>query len=152
MRTLNIDNVARFLGHPAIYPSMADDYAQAEMVPQAAQALVTSGVWALQPSETSLFMLFPRTVTMWEVHVMVMPEGRGRQAIEDGRNGLAWLFENTPCEKVIAYIPEFNPQALLLAKRVGFVVEGTITKSFRKDGVLHDMKIVGITKEALCQS
>lgn len=151
MRTFDVDTVAEFLRHPDIYPMMADDYSSPESADKAALALVSSGVWAIQPSEFTLFMLFPRTITMWEVHTLVKPEGRGGKAIADGVAAMAWLFENSPCEKIISYIPAFNRQAFLFARKAGMKVEGVATKSFRKDGQLHDQVIVGISKEDLCQ-
>lgn len=152
MRIFDVDTVARFIGHPEIYPMMADDYSQIETAEKAAVAMVSAGIWAVQPSEHTLFLLFPRTVTMWEVHTMILPEGRGRKAIIDGHRALDWLFENSSCEKVISYIPAFNGKALFYAKKVGMKVEGIVTRSFRKNNALHDQIMVGISKEDVCQS
>lgn len=151
LRTFDVDTVSGFLRHPEIYPAMADDYSDVGMVQQAAVSLISGGVWAVQPSESALFLYFPRTLTWWEVHTLVLPEGRGKKAIEDGKAGLRWVFNNSSCEKVVSLVPEFNRQALLYAKRVGLTVEGINRKSFRKDGHLYDQIQVGICKEDICQ-
>jgi RimJ/RimL family protein N-acetyltransferase len=65
-------------------------------------------------------------------------------------DSIAWMFENTPCVKIVAGIPAYNHFALRLAKSSGMSLEGVNRKSFLKDGVLHDQIYFGINKEGPC--
>jgi RimJ/RimL family protein N-acetyltransferase len=63
-----------------------------------------------------------------------------------------WMFNNTPCQKIITNIPSFNRPAKLLALKCGMKQEGLITKTFMKNNQIYDVHLMGITKEeALCQ-
>lgn len=113
--------------------------------------LMQPNIWMLHPAEHVLFMLVPRTLTVYEVHTMIEPEGRGRQGVRDTKKAGKWFFENnSTCEKVITYVPFFNPQARLFAKLVGLKDEGVCTRSFKKDGELVDQWVLGLEKESVC--
>lgn len=57
------------------------------------------------------------------------------------------MFDNTSCEKMITNVPEYNKLAYRFAKSIGGVDEGTNRKSFKKEGILMDQYVLGITKE-----
>jgi RimJ/RimL family protein N-acetyltransferase len=63
---------------------------------------------------------------------------------------LDWLFANTPCQKLIAFIPEKNQKMLALALKSGLKKEGFIENSFLSGGVLHGQNLLGITKGDVC--
>lgn len=142
----------RIVHHPEIYPVMCDDHADPNHDQIGSFLLMQKNLWLLHPAEHVLFMLAPLTMTLYEVHTMIEPEGRGRQAVKDTRKAAVWFFNMNPtCEKVITYVPFFNKQARVFARLVGMKDEGVCTKSFKKDGVLHDQWVLGLEKEALCQ-
>lgn len=109
-------------------------------------------IYLLSPNEYTLFMVTMRTFTLFEVHTMILKKGRGAKAISETRKAAEWIFNNTTCEKVITYIPTFNRSARVFAKIVGMRDEGVCTKSFKKNGILHDQWVLGLGKETLlCQ-
>ena len=108
-------------------------------------------IYLLSPNKYTLFMLTMRTFTLFEVHTMILKEGRGKNAVENTIKTAKWMFENSTCEKIITYIPKFNKSARLFAKFAGMKDEGVCTKSFKKNGILHDQWTLGLEKETLCQ-
>jgi len=112
--------------------------------------LSSSQVYVLAPSEDTLFIGIPRNSILFEAHVI--SEKPGKKTIQDGMKAMSWMFENTDCLKIEAYVPGCNNMARALAVRCGMEFEGVSKKSFLKNGELHNMNIYGIQKEAwLCQ-
>jgi len=155
MRLLQKDYAVanRIIHHPDIYPWITDDYADPTHTQLGTFFLMQPIVWLVHPSEHVLLMTVPRTRTLHEVHTMIEPEGRGKQAIKDVRAAAKWYFENEGrCEKIITYVPFHNKQAYSFARIVGMKDEGICTKSFKKNGVLIDQWVLGLEKESiLCQ-
>lgn len=96
---------------------------------------------------TGLFLFFPWNVTTYELHVAVMLNCRGRHSVIAGTMAGKWMFEHTPCRKIITMIPKPNYPAKWLALAVGMKQEGINRKSYLRDGVLHDQYLFGICKE-----
>lgn len=57
---------------------------------------------------------------LYECHSIILPEGRGPQALEGTREGLRYLFAATDCIEVVTKVPKDNPGALGLARSAGF--------------------------------
>lgn len=144
----------RIMLHPDVYPHICDDHADPDHTQLGAAMLMNKMVWMVQPSQHVLLMAVPVSLTLYEVHTMIEPEGRGKQAILDVRKAAKWFFENpdNKCEKIFTLVPVMNRAAKIFAKKVGMVEQGTFTKSFKKDGLLHDQLILGLEKELfICQ-
>jgi hypothetical protein len=152
MTLADADVANRIIHHPEVYPDMCDDYADPAHTQLGRYLLQQETLYLLHPNAYTIFCFAPRTLTLFEVHTMIEPAGRGAEAVFAAREALKWLFENTTCAKVITYVPFFNRKARIFARKVGLVDEGVCTKSFKKDGTLHDQWVLGIEKEALCQS
>ena len=144
----------RIMHHPEVYPYLTDDHAQPDHTQLGSFLLQNKAVWLVQPSNHIMLMAVPITLTMYEIHTMIEPAGRGMQAVLDVRRAAKWFFENedNKCQKVYTLVPKLNKRARIFAKKVGMVEQGTLTKSFLKNGELHDQLILGLEKEAfLCQ-
>ncbi len=57
------------------------------------------------------------------------------------------LFVRHELNRVTAYIPAFNKQAIRMATIAGFRYEGELRKSFLKNGTFHNTHIYGILKD-----
>lgn len=57
-----------------------------------------------------------------------------------------FLFDYTPCVKIVAPIPEYNRPMASCLKKCGLVEEGRITKAFIKRYRFHDIIMYGIKK------
>lgn len=145
----------KIIHHPKVYPYITDDYAvfvEPHLGRLGEFFLNQEMYYVLNPCKGVLFILTPRNLTTYEVHSMALPNARGSKVIEAGQDAIRWMFENTTCEKIISWIPEDNKRAKIFALRSGFKVEGLITKSIKRNGVLLDQWEVAIEKERfLCQ-
>lgn len=82
-----------------------------------------------------------------EVHTTFLPGTSGKAILQGMKDGIQWVFEKTPYRKIISYIPADNRPAYVMAISAGCHKEGTVTKSFQRDGKIMDQYIVGIEKE-----
>lgn len=91
------------------------------------------------------FLVKPWNDFCYEVHGGVAKKywGRGPEVCRE--MGI-FLFQSTPCLKIVAIIPEFNRLMRAAVQKVGMQPEGVITKAFMKRYRLHDLYIYGITK------
>ena len=141
--------VCSILGHPSIYPWVTDDSAPPLAFLDYTPFLALDAVYVLMPRPGCLTIFMPINGVTWEVHSAALPESRGDTMMEAAREALAWMFENTPCRKVVTCVPSFNSLALRLAKQIGMVPEGVNRRSFLKDGVIYNQTLLGICKEEL---
>jgi len=96
------------------------------------------------------FLIQKQNEHCYQIHGGVHPDywGRGPEICDVLGHA---LFDNTPCLKIIAIIPEFNRLMRKCVQAVGMVQEGIIKKSFLKHMKLHDQYIYGICKgEVTC--
>lgn len=74
-------------------------------------ALATEhGAWVFMP-------LYPGA---YEVHTMVLPEGRGRPHIAAAREGLRYMFARTDCVEILTKCPDDNGPARWASSVLGF--------------------------------
>lgn len=137
-----------FFDHEEMIHTMIDDYCVESIRPSLAEMLLdATGCICIEPEEGIIFMLSIRTMTVTEVHMMVLPHKRGRVAVKAAQEAMRWYFNGSTCEKIVGMVPVYNKAALKYAEWVGFEVEGRCKNSYRKDGQLHDQIIFGIEKE-----
>lgn len=86
-----------------------------------------------------------------EAHVHILPEFRGSHSQDSILKVYEWLFKNCGDEvvKFISNIPVIYPNVLKFCLSNGFTHEGINRKSYLKNGVVHDVDMVGITKEEM---
>lgn len=153
VRSFDYELIRQIMINPAIYPYISDDG--------------TPEPWLFKPIESSqfyyllvldndnivlgLFLVHPHNIAMYEIHTCLLPHCRGKMADEAGKLVLEWIFENTPCQKVMTHVPEYNRSALKYAERAGMQIEGVNRLSFQKLGQLHDQVLLGITRVEVCQ-
>ena len=149
----DVDFVAGILGHPEVFPFISEDGSDSADVTQHANALLaTPVIYVMSPNEWTLAIFVPRSSVCLELHTCILPDGRGKIALQVNRDVGAWIFENTTCQKVITWVPVFNRAADLMARRLGFELQGNNDKSFLRHGTLYDQLLYGVTKEKwLCR-
>lgn len=142
-RTRDYALVASILTHPEIYPYLISDGAPSrdEFTPGRGEHLWY--VLAFDGDDfLGLFFCVPLNAVTWELHTCLLPGSARRHAIAVYREGLAWLWANSPCRKAVGFIPEDNGRALAVALRGGLTKIGVLTKSIQKGGRLLDQTIV----------
>lgn len=139
-RTHDMDLVRSIL--LSCFDWVADDLTPKDFKPVDVPAMIY--LLAVTDRPVGVFILHPHNFVTYETHVAFLREGYGL-AEEAAKAHLRWMRKNTPCRKVMAYIPVVNQLAYRLAKSVGFVDEGFSPKSFLKSGELIDRHILGIS-------
>ena len=145
-RTTDIEYIKGCVTHPKIWEHSSDDGSgkAEDYCPSIAE-----GVYWLMPCEDGqrlgVFLLYPHNFICYEVHTCLIPEAWGR-SVECTLTGIAWMFSNTPCRRIITNVPESNVLALRLAERSGLVKFGVNPASHLKNGALHDQILLGISK------
>ena len=139
--------------HPDVYDLIWDDHSKDLFDTNLGSTFLSLQSFSvLNPREGCLFVLTLNSLTLSELHTMIAPGARGMNAIEAAKEAADWYFTNTSCEKIITHIPDFNRPACILARKFGMRKEGNNTKSFKRDGILHDQFVYGLEKEAFqCQ-
>lgn len=84
---------------------------------------------------------------VWSSHSNALPSIRGKQAIRICKAMVRWMFDNTPCRKIIGFTPDSHKAALMFNKLCGFKTEAVINDFFLKDGKHEKAHMVSITKE-----
>lgn len=136
-----------------IWEKVVDDFCPGQEWVDLTLALQAPNIVILFEEGVGVFMFYSFSGVMWDIHVATYPEARGVRVVDAVREAGMWMFDNTPCQKVIAMIPSGNLPAEALAKRMGMRKEGHLYRAFMKHGELIDLRVYGITKEdATCHS
>lgn len=136
---------------PEIYKEISDDGCPSvenfEAPPIEGAASYKFVIGFVDGQRAAVFMVVPWNHITYEVHTLILPEYRGREAVEMCRAGFAFFFSNTEGRKVVTHVPVYNRAAYALAYRAGMRTEGINKKSFLKNGVVYDQYIMGLIKE-----
>jgi len=104
----------------------------------------------LKVEDHGLFMYVPHNLITYEVHTL-LPNAHGK-AVECALAAGNWMFENTPCQRIVTNVPSFNRLALALSLKVGMKKYGLNEKSYMKNGIAYDEILLGISKgDVKCQ-
>jgi RimJ/RimL family protein N-acetyltransferase len=138
--------------HPKIWPMASDDFSPAPEAWEPIQDERVLNVIARDADEVlGLWILVPHTKVVWQVHTCLLPSGRGKRGRAAVLKAIEWVWANTECLRIITEVPLYNSAALLFALWAGMDKFGVNPKSFMKNGQLHDVVLLGISKEAACQ-
>lgn len=143
-RTHDMGLVRAILADPAIWPHIHDDGAT-EPAPIDHEGLY----WLLvdDGAPAGVFLLHAHNTVTYEVHTCLLPRIWGAKARKASELGKAWMFDNTPCQKLITHVPAYNLHALRFSERCGFKREGVNRASFLRNGELLDQHLLGYTKK-----
>lgn len=149
-RTQHVGLIKSIVTHPKIYPHVADDTAPPPEEFDPSVAAEHPGYYFLVARDgeevLGLFMVHQHNGVMFEIHTCLLPSAWGERALEAGRAVLRWVFDNTPCEKLITFVPKYNRLAKKFALACGLVEEGVVSSSYKKNGRLLDQHLLGIEK------
>lgn len=146
-RTIDYGLIKEIVTHPKIWPYVTDDFSGAaeDFKPiqheSAFYLLVKDGTEVL-----GVFALFPDNKICWKVHTCLLPTSWGRRARQAAKEAMQWVFANTHCQRLITDVPEYNVLALRFSHMAGMTQFGVNPKSYMKDGILHDVTMLGISK------
>ena len=149
-RTFNDRLVYSVITMPEIWSTIAEDGQN----PDDFEPNCDSDCWLLmtEGSETiGLYNLHPHNSCTLEIHAHVIPEHRNRYSRDTGRAALKWIMDHSPdmYQKVIAQVPDIYPNVRKFCELNGLILEGTNRESYRKNGVLLDQYLLGITRKEI---
>ncbi len=101
--------------------------------------------------EIGLYNLHPHNSSTLEIHAFILPEHREKHSEESGKEILRWILEKGPeqYEKVIAQVPFLYPNVKDFCIKNGFQIEGVNRLSHKKNGILYDQWLLGITRDEI---
>jgi RimJ/RimL family protein N-acetyltransferase len=149
VRTVNLERVRVILTHPKIYPLIGDDFAPDREQFKANEDPRIWYVLALDDDNSNggLFTFLPDSNVCWQVHVSMLPEFWGEKAKQAGAEIVPWIWERTPCRRIIASVPIINRLALRYGVKVmGLQPFGVNKASFLKNGQMWDQVLLGVSK------
>jgi len=148
-RSFDYRLIRHILTHPMIYRHITDDHSPP---PEQYAPIESEGVWYILAFEDEeilgAWILHPQNSICWEIHTCLLPHAWGTPALIAGRMLPDWIWEHTPCRRVITNVPVFNRVALAYAQRVGMAQYGVNPASFLKDGKLWDQVLLGISPQS----
>lgn len=152
-RTADLDLVRSIITHPKIYPHVSDDFSPG---PEDYTPVDATGVWYViardQGELLGLWMVVWHSQILAEIHTCLLPCAWGQRAKTAAQEALGWLFASSGVERVITQVPESNKLAHRFARAAGMSAFGLNPKSFRKQGKLIDVILMGRSRgEQICQ-
>lgn len=152
VRTYNSVAANQIMRHARVYPHITDDFCPPAEEFDCSSAMDFAGNYFLQVGEPpeGIFFFHPHSSILFEVHTCLLPSKWGKPEV--AMEAAKWMFANSPCEKIITWIPEYNKVAYRYALKAGMKAEGFCTKSLRKDGRLQGMYLLGLEKPCQQQS
>lgn len=145
-RSFDYELIRRIITHDKIWPHISDDGSPA---PDEYQPVESEAVWYVLAFDDleilGLWMLHPHNSICWEIHTCLLPSAWGERALIAGRMLPDWIWEHTPCRRIITNVPAYNRVALAYAKRTGMQEYGVNPASFLRAGKLWDQVLLGIS-------
>jgi hypothetical protein len=132
MRQATIDDkgvVEQIVNHPEVWKHVAPDGAKPF---DATHALASPHIVLL--AEGGCFIFQYHSPGTYEVHTNFLPTARGKHAYEQAREAAAIMFLGSPCMEILTRVPEDNPAADVLTRKMHFRKWFTRQDSWRKGG------------------
>lgn len=146
-RTFDYELVRKVITHPKIWPHVTDDYSAPPDIWKPAETQLVWYVLAKDGDEIlGVWTLIPENSVCWKIHTTLLPSAWGDRAKAAARSLAPWVWENTPCRRVITDVPENNRLALKFAKDAGMVEFGFNPASWLKNGQLWGQHMLGASK------
>ena len=108
--------------------------------------LTEDKVYVLMPDDYSVHIFLPYSSELFTGHSAILPEGRGKKGIKDGKAALQWMFDKTECIKIFGLTPVYMKHVAMFNRLLGFIQEGILTNSCTKDGITYDQILFGLSK------
>ena len=93
-------------------------------------------------------MLHPHNAICWEIHTCLLPNAWGERGRRAARLLPEWIWQHTPCRRIITNVPDNNRLALRFALAAGMTEIGVNAASFLKNGKLRDQTLLGISPQS----
>lgn len=108
-------------------------------------------VYLLQPDPGAIFFFLPINSVCYETHVAMLKSSRGNGFVS-AEKAARWIFENTKCVRLVAFIPASHQSSIMFAAQCGMTGRGFLPAAFLFGGKLHDLHVFSAAKDELFAS
>lgn len=141
----DFEKVERVLKHPDVYPHISDDGSLPVEEFSIRGMLENPAVIILMPTDDIVATFMPYNYVMYEVHINILEAARNASSIEAVARAVDYVYETTPCVKMVAWVPDLYDNVYRFCLLFGMGVEGVVPESYMKDGKLYSQKLMGGT-------
>ncbi|MEN6537838.1 MAG: GNAT family protein [Bryobacteraceae bacterium] len=146
-RSHDMELVRQVMTDPKIWPWICDDSSPALEEFQPVDAAAWHYLTVFEGGKLlGLFLFVPQTGVCWEVHTCLLPGAWGPSAAQSAREAQAWIWEQTPCRRIVTSVPIYNRLALRFALAAGMTQFGRDPASIERGGRLWDRILLGVSK------
>ena len=146
-RTFDWDKIKEIVTDESVYRHIQDDFSPS---PEDWQPLQDESIWYVIAREGEeiygLFALIPENKICWKAHPCLLPNTFGYLSRLITQQFIEWLWDNSPCLRLIAEVPETNQIVKKYAMDAGMTQFGVNEKSLMKGGKLQNQVLYGISK------
>jgi hypothetical protein len=147
-RTHDWQLIKEIATHPRTWPSISDDSAPR---PEDWEPNRDEHVYYLlarqYDSVVAMLVVWPDNFVCWQAHLCVMPSAYGPIGVAAVKRIIQWIWDNTTCVRLVASIAEYKTLAISFSLKCGLTGFGMNPNSYKKNGELHNMILLGISKE-----
>jgi hypothetical protein len=136
----------RVLTHKSVFYSAADDGIKNEG-DIATPVLEDPKLIVLMPHKNTAFIFIGVNHIMYEMHVAIIEGDTRKNGVKHAISAARWMFNNTPCQKLITYVPEVHDRSIMFAKVCGMEQKAVLQDSLLKNGKLENLVLLDATKD-----
>jgi RimJ/RimL family protein N-acetyltransferase len=145
-RTNDMEAVRRIVTTPEIYRWLVDDNCPAAEDFRPEQSAAVFYVLTYDgPELLGLFGFIPQHRSV-ELHTSLLPTAWGPRAKQAIREVIAWIWDNTECDRILGPVPTDNRLALRFARASGMRKSFVKERSFLRGGKLYDQIVFEISR------
>lgn len=145
-RSYDWEKIRATMTHESIYRLLCDDSAPPAKAFQPNRDLQ---IWYIAVHKDGVYLglwvLVPENAILADVHTCLLPIAWG-EASAAAKEMAVWIWGHTQFERLTTKVPSYNRLAVRLAKMGGMEWWGTNPASWRRNGTLHSLIHLGMSK------
>ena len=121
------------------HPEVRKHTLHVEGVPSDITPLVSNPANVVMEGEYGGIIFHQVLAGLFEVHTYVLPEGRGKWALDMAHEAIEWMFCRTNASELYTRVPDGNVAAMALSRAVGAKLEQRVMNKINGDNVMVDI-------------
>jgi RimJ/RimL family protein N-acetyltransferase len=152
-RTRDIELIKKLSNYPGIYEQIIDDGCpqnKEDWLPENDHHKYYLVPWINENNEwvpIGVIGYYRINHILYDAHIFILPPYQAKMTVEIAKKTKQWMFDNSPCQCIIAYVPANKPNVLKFALRAGMKTVGVLPKSFSYQRQIVDQIILSIGKD-----
>ena len=143
IRTWDAELIKVILSDPELFSRIADDGISS---PKDLSINLDENIFLVNDQKTGVFILHPFSSMCAWFHVNIQQHDRVN-ARRYASQAINWAFDSG-IDKLISAIPDYYPDVIGFAQKMGWKLECVITKSTKKHGNVYNQVIYGLERES----